>query len=222
VLIKAYIKAPLGAFIFSIFYLISFYCFTEVIPEKKIKSIANKNLVKTIENILKVSEEWHVDAALILAVAHTESSFNHSAVSSANAYGLMQVVPSTAGKDIAKWLTGSNVNIPPDYLLQPEKNLMMGAAYLNYLQTHYFSYIKNKDLNRLLTIVAYNGGIGTIIRTFRLDEKKNKLRISQMSYKGLYKYILNKHPFEETRNYLIKVEHRYAQYKKIISQGKQE
>ena len=211
------IKAPLCAFIYSIFYFISLSSYADSVVKEERTHSANKKLVNTIQSLLDVSDEWKIDPALMLAIAQTESGFNPSAISKANAYGLMQIVPATAGKDIAKWLTGKDIELPSEYLLQPDKNLMVGAAYLSYLQKHYFSYVEDKDLNRLLTIVAYNGGIGTVIRIFGLDKKENKLSINNMSYQNLYDYLLSKHPFKETRNYLVKVERRYSQYKMHIA-----
>jgi soluble lytic murein transglycosylase-like protein len=41
------------------------------------------------------ADEWNVDPLLLKSVAGTESSGNSRAVSSANAQGLMQIIPST-------------------------------------------------------------------------------------------------------------------------------
>ena len=50
--------------------------------------------------IRDASRKYGVAESLIYAVIKTESSFNPYAVSHANAYGLMQVIPATAGRDV--------------------------------------------------------------------------------------------------------------------------
>ena len=48
----------------------------------------------------RAAQRYRVDSALILAIMETESSFNPFAVSPSGAYGLMQVMQATAGKDV--------------------------------------------------------------------------------------------------------------------------
>ena len=50
--------------------------------------------------------KYAVEESLIYAIMRTESSFNPYAVSPANAYGLMQVVPATAGRDVFRLVHG--------------------------------------------------------------------------------------------------------------------
>lgn len=52
--------------------------------------------------VRKASRKYDIPEDLIYAIIKTESSFNPYAVSWANAYGLMQVVPKTAGRDVFK------------------------------------------------------------------------------------------------------------------------
>ena len=55
---------------------------------------------KYIPLVRKAAERYGIDESLILGIMQTESSFNPYAISYANAIGLMQVVPSTAGRDV--------------------------------------------------------------------------------------------------------------------------
>ncbi|MCV5855917.1 transglycosylase SLT domain-containing protein, partial [Escherichia coli] len=52
--------------------------------------------------VRRASKKYDIPEDLIYAIIKTESSFNPYAVSWANAYGLMQVVPKTAGRDVFK------------------------------------------------------------------------------------------------------------------------
>ena len=53
---------------------------------------------KYADIVQRASRKYDIPEDLIYAIIKTESSFNPYAVSWANAYGLMQVVPKTAGK----------------------------------------------------------------------------------------------------------------------------
>jgi soluble lytic murein transglycosylase len=66
-----------------------------------------------------------IDPAVIYAIARQESQFNDSVVSSANAKGLMQVIPSTA-RAIAKKF-GLHWN-PKKLGSDPVFNVQLGAA----------------------------------------------------------------------------------------------
>jgi len=61
---------------------------------------------KYSDPVLAAAARYQVPPSLIFAIIETESSFNPFAVSRANAYGLMQVVPSTAGKDVYSLVKG--------------------------------------------------------------------------------------------------------------------
>ena len=50
--------------------------------------------------LIAAARRYNLEPELIYAIIETESSFNPYAVSHANAYGLMQVVASTAGRDV--------------------------------------------------------------------------------------------------------------------------
>lgn len=52
------------------------------------------------------AEKHDVDPALIMAIIHTESMFNPRARSHTPAYGLMQVVPHTGGRDAYHMIYG--------------------------------------------------------------------------------------------------------------------
>lgn len=74
-----------------------------------------------------------LDPLLLAALIRQESEFNPRAVSSAQAYGLMQVVPAT-GRRLARIL---RLRYRPSLLLQPDYNLRLGTYYFRKLLDEY-------------------------------------------------------------------------------------
>lgn len=90
--------------------------------------------------------------ALVLGLARQESEFNATAVSSAGAIGLMQLLPSTA-RDVAQSL---GVDHTTGMLSgDPVHNLRLGSRYLRDL-------IRRYDGNWPRAIAAYNAGFGRV------------------------------------------------------------
>jgi len=98
---------------------------------------------------------WRVDPALVYAHALQESAFRVKAVSPANAIGLMQVRPGTAG-DIAK---ANGKRFEKSQLFNPSTNLEYGQSYLEYLGR---SSITGGKLPKIAA--AYNAGPGAVQR----------------------------------------------------------
>jgi hypothetical protein len=90
--------------------------------------------------LIKAAANRHqVDYALIKAIIKAESNFDHSAVSSKGAQGLMQLMPQTA----------SSLQVKNSF--EPEANIDGGVRYLRYLINIY-----GGDLR--LALAAYNAG----------------------------------------------------------------
>lgn len=72
---------------------------------------------KYLPLVRKMARRYNMDESLILGIMQTESSFNPYAISYANAIGLMQVVPTTAGRDIFKMKGKGDSRPNPIYLI---------------------------------------------------------------------------------------------------------
>ena len=103
--------------------------------------------------IVDEARRHRMDPALVLAVMHVESRYNAFAVSSKDAMGLMQIIPST-GEELAARL-GIRWE-GPHTLFDPTTNVRIGMAYLQQLRDRYD--------NWSTALAAYNWGPGRIDR----------------------------------------------------------
>ena len=164
--------------------------------------------------IQKYCQKWDVDPALAYAIMQTESSFNPKAKSYVPAFGLMQIVPSSAGADCAQSLKKPFSAPTGNYLYEPENNIEMGVHYLYLLRKRYFKDVNSVDKQNLCVIASYNTGAGNVARALRGDTKIGKAipQINEMSYDNLFKYF-EKNLMPETQNYIRKVTERMNNFK---------
>lgn len=154
--------------------------------------------------VQRSAKEFSVSKNLIYAIMKTESDFNPYAVSSAPAFGLMQIVPATAGQDVNKFLKKSGLPTR-EFLFEPANNIKYGSAYLHLLNYKYLNDIQNPVSREYCVIAAYNTGAGNVLRTF--DPKRDLApgRINRLDPLDVFNTLRRKLPYEETRRYLVKV-----------------
>jgi soluble lytic murein transglycosylase-like protein len=120
---------------------------TEVSSESSAASTAGTSsgscdlvISEELEEIFaEAAETYGVDEKLLKSVAKVESNFNASAVSSAGAVGIMQLMPSTA----------EGLGVSDSY--DARENIFGGAKYLSQLLSKY-------DGDTSLALAAYNAG----------------------------------------------------------------
>ena len=143
-----------------------------------------------VEMIRAYSEKNDIEAPLVMALIHTESAFNPKAFSrrpdgTPMACGLMQIIPSQAGRDAHKALFGTDKIVESEYLFDPENNLRMGTWYIKWLSKWWNNYEKknfkrtsSKLKNEYFAISSYNQGMGTILnkayKTHKLIDKSEQ------------------------------------------------
>lgn len=152
--------------------------------------LAHKELVE------RYAKQYNVEKPLIYAIIRQESTFRTHAKSSANAMGLMQVIPSTARRVSRK----NNIKLADmKQMYQPKVNMQVGTAYLKHLSKRY-------DNHPVLMAAAYNAGPGQVNRWLRKKEAKSPdIWIETL-------------PWGETRNYLKNVLSFYAVYQYRLKQ----
>lgn len=168
------------------------------------------------EEVEKYCKKYDMNPVMVYAIMQTESSFNPKAKSYVPAYGLMQIVPTSAGKDCAKSLRKPFSKPTANYLYEPENNIEMGVHYLYLLEKRHYSGVTDINNRYLCMIASYNTGAGNVSRALRGDTKISKAiqQINAMSYEELFKYFERK-LLPETQNYIRKVTERMKTFENL-------
>tara|TARA_A100000164_G_C21861897_1_gene750527 strand:+ start:347 stop:922 length:576 start_codon:yes stop_codon:yes gene_type:complete len=133
------------------------------LESNEIKSSLNKSKLKHILIYINaLCDDYGVDYDMVKAVIQTESSWNHKAVSTSGAIGLMQILPSTAKDEF---------NTPEQDLYDPYVNVTVGIKYLSHLNKHF------DDIDATLT--AYSHG-PTITRKYSNSYIKNNFYVKRV------------------------------------------
>lgn len=160
--------------------------------------------------------------SLLLAISHAESSFDPNAKSHIPAFGLMQIVPNSAGLDVARKQFKKDIAPTAKELFDPKTNITYGAGYLDILTTRYLRKINNPISRRYCAIAAYNTGAGNVAKAFNLNRSTNinkaVVLINQLDSEGVYAQLINNLPYDETKKYLQKVSKLDIQYQKNLEQ----
>ncbi|WP_106477167.1 murein transglycosylase domain-containing protein [Phytohalomonas tamaricis] len=168
------------------------------------------------ESMVRTASQRHdVPEPLIYAIIATESSFNPYAISHVPAYGLMQVVPKTAGADVFQRVYRRSGQPGRSFLFDPAKNIDVGAAYLSLLDHVYLKNIHNPQSRRWCIIAAYNGGAGNVFKTFGRNQVDAISRINALTPRQVFQRLHRHHPALETRRYVQKVGEARQRYRSL-------
>ena len=133
------------------------------LESEEIKSSLNKSKLKhLLIYVNALCDEYGMDYEMVKAVIQTESSWDHKAVSSSGAIGLMQVLPSTAWDEF---------KTPKEDLYDPYVNVTVGIKYLSHLNQHF------DDMDATLT--AYSHG-PTVTRKYSSRYIKNNFYVKRV------------------------------------------
>lgn len=127
------------------------------------------------------------DFTMIHAIARQESQFDRTITSSANAQGLMQLLPSTAAEQAGKMgLPASTARLTSD----PTYNVTLGSGYFNRLRDNFAG-------SHVLSVAGYNAGPGNV-RKFLAANGDPRAGVDVIDW-------IEAIPLSETRNYVQRV-----------------
>jgi len=136
--------------------------------------------------------ENNLDPFLVAALIRQESEFNTSAVSHANAIGLMQLLPSV-GKKLAKELKIKGYSTAQ--LTVPNVNLQLGATYFRQMLNKYDGQVE-------YALAAYNAGAN------RVEDWRTE------NYRDIVEFV-ESIPFTETREYVQAIQRNVGVYRRL-------
>jgi soluble lytic murein transglycosylase len=145
------------------------------------------------ETIQSESAKNNLDPYLVASLIRQESEFNPSAISRANAYGLMQLLPSV-GRTLAREEGMSHFE--SFQLLDPETNIRLGARYLHQTLDRFGGVTE-------YALAAYNAG-GERVEDWEAGGP----------YQGIDEFV-ESIPFTETREYVEAILRNKETYKEI-------
>lgn len=172
---------------------------------KMVANLSQKQAEKYRPLVQRFSEQYKISPSLVFAVIRTESNFNPYAVSSAPAYGLMQLVPTSGGREAYRRAKGKDVTPSRDYLFDPENNVELGTAYLNVLTFNQLEGVANQVSREYCVISAYNTGPSNVLKTFAKTPGAALEQINSLQPATVYDQLRARLPYPETRQYLEKV-----------------
>lgn len=181
----------------------------KLIPEHV--QVRAKKFLKPVD---RHASRFEMPKELIFAVIETESSFNPLARSHIPAYGLMQIVPRFAGREAYYYIYKKDTILQPEYLYKPQNNIELGTAYFNKLMNHYFKNVEDTRCRLLCAVAAYNTGARNVYKAFKDADTKKQIidQVNGMTYGELLGFLEENLPYEETRNYVVKVNNKMQQY----------
>jgi soluble lytic murein transglycosylase len=136
-----------------------------------------------------------LDPYLVASLIRQESEFNPQAVSRANAWGLMQLLP-PVGKKLAKEVKIRHFN--QDQLVNPTTNLQLGTRYFKHMVDSFGGQVE-------YALAAYNAGSNRV-----------KAWQDQGPYRDVYEFV-ESIPFTETREYVQAIMRNATLYRLLYS-----
>jgi soluble lytic murein transglycosylase len=142
------------------------------------------------ETLQAHAQDKQLDPYLVLALMRQESLFDPDVVSPARAYGLMQLLPTTAAS-VAQPSLGEGLR-----LTDPQVNIALGTSYLRQLLSSYAG-------NIIMALAGYNAGEKAVDKwRARSPNVEADEFVENISYR-------------ETRNYVKKVLRNYRTYLRL-------
>jgi soluble lytic murein transglycosylase len=152
------------------------------------------------DSIQQEAAKNNLDPYLVASLIRQESEFNPTAISHANAYGLMQLLP-TVGKSMAR--EEGIAHFQTFHLLDPSTNIRLGARNLRQTLNHFGGVTE-------YALAAYNAG----------DERVTEWQAAG-PYSGIDEFV-ESIPFSETREYVESILRNVEIYRSLDEYARQQ
>ena len=170
-----------------------------------VSNFEQKKADKYRTTVNQFARQYKISPSLVFAIMRTESNFNPFAVSSVPAYGLMQLVPASGGREAYRHARGADQIPSREFLFDSSNNVELGSAYLSVLTFSQLEEVANPVSREYCVIAAYNTGPGNVFRTFSKTRETAVNEINSLEPGTLYEKLRTALPHEETRRYLATV-----------------
>lgn len=165
-----------------------------MVADRRPEKVMQRYPMEYEDLIRRCAAENDLPPAYVAGVILAESSYDPEAVSSADARGLMQLLP-----DTAEWIAGKFDETYQDgVLFDPETNVRYGCWYLGFLMKRY-----NGDMR--LSSAAYHAGQGNVDKWLQNPE---------YSTDGVTLAVI---PYESTDTYVQRVLKYYEKYTELYA-----
>jgi len=178
----------------------------------------NAGKISVYDGLVKIySEKIGWDWRLLSSLICQESNFNPTVKSWAGAYGLMQLMPTTAQRFGA------------DSVASPEESIIAGTKYLKWLDGYWSDRIPEKEQRLKFVLASYNVGLGHVLDAQKLAKKYGNdpeiwdnnvdFFLLNKSKELYYNDSVVRHGYcrgSETYKYVKEVVNRFEQYKNLI------
>ena len=126
-------------------------------------NLAEGGRISPYDNVIKLyAEKMNWPWPLLASIIYEESQFDPDAVSWTGAQGLMQILPATAER----------YGVDSTEITVPEKNIMAGSAYLEWLYNYWLENLDGDSVQSAkFAMASYNAGLGHVKDAQRLAEK---------------------------------------------------
>jgi len=154
------------------------------------------------KQVLQASEKMNVEPWMIWSIMRQESAFNMKALSTSNAYGLMQMIGPTA-QEVATDL--KTTILLPDELYSPIRNITFGAYYLSKMKNNF-------DGHWPVAAAAYNAGPTRLKSWLKLRKDTEEVTLKK-STDWKDEIWIDEMPWNETQNYVKAVMRNFLLYR---------
>jgi soluble lytic murein transglycosylase len=159
-----------------------------VLLGKAARSDGELALIDTAFPMLDLPASLNDSWTMIHAITRQESQFDQTIASSANAQGLMQLLPTTAAEQAGKiGMAASTARLTED----PIYNVTLGSAFFRRLKDNFGG-------SHVLAVAAYNAGPGNVRKFLAANGDPRQPGTDMIDW-------IEAIPFSETRNYVQRV-----------------